>query len=153
MNNKSLEFAKLILAIRIMANHRDNVNNSLTHLHLQKIMWFCYIENFKLGNKIPLVDEEFEAWGYGPVLVSVYEEYKKYSGSNINDYFTFEEVKKWSLNFDNTKFKLIVKVFDDLDGKPAHALVTKSHDNFWYKYNQQNGTIMPLQEVIAFYGK
>ncbi len=153
MNNKSLEFAKLILMTRIMVNNRDDVRNGLTHLHLQKIMWFCYIENFKLGSEKPLIDEEFKAWGYGPVLLSVYNEYKKYGSSNINDFFTFEEIRKWKLDFDNTKFDLIVKVFDNLDDKSARYLVDKSHDEFWHKYNQQNGANMPLKKVIEFYGK
>ncbi len=151
--NKSLELAKLIILIRIIINHKDNINNHLTHIHLQKIMWFCYIENFKSGNKKALVDEEFQAWGYGPVLVSVYEEYREYGNKNIDDFFTYDQVQKWDIDVSDADFNLILKVFDDLDYKPAKYLIKKSHDEFWRKYNRQNTAVMPLEKVISFYGK
>lgn len=52
---------------------------SLTHLSLQKIMYFChawYIAEFDH----PLIGQPFEAWKYGPVVRVVYDQLKKSDG-------------------------------------------------------------------------
>ncbi|WP_313617856.1 Panacea domain-containing protein [Agrobacterium sp.] len=49
--------------------------NSLTHLSLQKIIFFAHAWHLaKYGN--PLIGQKFEAWQYGPVVRVVYDQLK-----------------------------------------------------------------------------
>jgi uncharacterized phage-associated protein len=57
-------------------------------MKLQKLIYFAhgyYLARTYLreGRAIPLVNEFFEAWDYGPVLPSVYHEFKDFGSSNI----------------------------------------------------------------------
>ena len=53
-----------------------------THLHLQKLLYFCH--GWTLGYfGEPLMHESEFAWEYGPVEEKVYEEYKSYRSNPI----------------------------------------------------------------------
>ena len=48
------------------------------NLKLQKLLYYSQGVHLVLYNKTPLFEDEIEAWDYGPVVPSVYHEYKKY---------------------------------------------------------------------------
>ena len=54
----------------------------ITPLKLQKLIYFCHVDFLKRFD-VPLVSGEFQAWKFGPVLPSVYEEFSNFSGKNI----------------------------------------------------------------------
>ena len=54
----------------------------VTPLKLQKLLYYCQGYSLALTGK-PIFPEKIEAWKYGPVVDSVYQEYKKYEGSII----------------------------------------------------------------------
>ena len=54
----------------------------VTPLKLQKLLYYCQGYSLALTGK-PAFPETIEAWAYGPVVDSVYQEYKKYSGGII----------------------------------------------------------------------
>jgi uncharacterized phage-associated protein len=56
----------------------DDDKKPATPLKLQKVMYFCHLEFIK-NTGLPLVQQEFEAWKYGPVLPAVYEQFKHFS--------------------------------------------------------------------------
>lgn len=54
----------------------------ISHLKLQKLVYYAqawYLANFEK----PLFDEEIEAWTHGPVVQSVWNEYKQYGWDAI----------------------------------------------------------------------
>ena len=55
---------------------------SLTNLSIQKLAYFCHGWNLAIF-ETPLIDEQFEAWRFGPVLPSVYHKLKVFSSNNI----------------------------------------------------------------------
>jgi uncharacterized phage-associated protein len=63
----------------------------ITPMKLQKMMYFLYRDYLK-ATKVPLFTERFMTWKYGPVLDSVYTEYKRYSGVSIKKYGNFNGV-------------------------------------------------------------
>ena len=69
----ALAVAKYILSLRPMTN-----------LRLQKTLYFIQVA-FLLTRERGIFDDEIEAWQYGPVVPSVYNEYK-YSSRNILTY-------------------------------------------------------------------
>lgn len=58
----------------------------VTNLSLNKILYFANM--FYLGTKgTPLLDEQFEAWMYGPVLPRLYNKLKMYGAQSIPNRF------------------------------------------------------------------
>lgn len=57
-------------------------NIPVTPMKLQKLLYFSYREFLK-NTDFPLFSEQFEAWPYGPVLPSVYDEFKSFRASPI----------------------------------------------------------------------
>ena len=47
----------------------------VTNLHLQKMLFFAQASYCRASKGDLLFDDEFEAWPYGPVIPSVYDEY------------------------------------------------------------------------------
>ena len=72
------EIAKKIIA-KTDIEHGDTISN----LKLQKMLY--YMQGFHLAFfDTPLFDDEIYAWQYGPVVPSVYNEYKRYNAKAIN---------------------------------------------------------------------
>jgi uncharacterized phage-associated protein len=66
-----------------------DAGDHITHLKLQKLIYFAqayYLANF--GK--PLFDEDFQAWPHGPVVQSVWHEYKGHSYNPIPPVGAFE---------------------------------------------------------------
>lgn len=63
--------------------NRDNVR--ITPMKLQKLMYFVCRDYIKLYGTSP-ISEQFEVWQYGPVLPSVYSEFKAFRSSPITEY-------------------------------------------------------------------
>lgn len=55
---------------------------SLNNLKLQKIMYYLQAQSL-VESGAPLFDESLQKWKYGPVVPSVYHEYKSHGASNI----------------------------------------------------------------------
>lgn len=62
------------------------VNSALTHLQVQKLIYFAhgwYLALDPAGR--PLIDELLEAWKHGPVVRSIYREFAKWGGNPIEE--------------------------------------------------------------------
>jgi len=70
---RALDIAKWILA----SVDRD-AGDSITHLKLQKLVYYAQAWSLALRGK-PLFDEELQAWAHGPVAESVFHEYRDFS--------------------------------------------------------------------------
>lgn len=60
-------------------------NISITPMKLQKILYFISCEYVK-ATDCDLLSENFCVWQYGPVLPSVYDEFKSFHGNKITEY-------------------------------------------------------------------
>ena len=71
-----------------------NENIQITPMKLQKLIYILYKEYIQKTGK-SLFSENFQAWKYGPVLESVYDQFKDYGSNGIEDYYcTFKDGKK-----------------------------------------------------------
>ena len=71
---KGLDLAKYIL---------QNSSERLSNLELQKTMYFAELDYYKSTGR-HLLDGDFKAWQYGPVVPDVYWEYRNYGASFID---------------------------------------------------------------------
>ena len=60
-------------------------NIVVTPMKLQKLMYFISCEYVKATDS-ELLSEDFCVWQYGPVLPSVYDEFKSFHGNQITSY-------------------------------------------------------------------
>lgn len=144
---KALDIARYI--ITICNEHRFEISN----LKLQKLMYF--VEGIYLlinGKENSLLDEEFQAWDYGPVIPSVYHEFKGNGASSITDTdiikireiegetkITFEEFNKNVIKINDREF--INKIIEQLGKVPPFDLVNVTHaQRAWIDaYDDGNG--------------
>lgn len=78
----------IISMMKDEASGTEPEENDLTPLKLQKLLYYCQGYSLALTGK-PAFEEEIEAWRLGPVVESVYQEYKKYN-RKIIPYSSFE---------------------------------------------------------------
>ena len=76
---KATEVARcLISMMKDEASGTEPEENDLTPLKLQKLLYYCQGYSLALTGK-PVFEDEIEAWRLGPVVESVYHEYKRYN--------------------------------------------------------------------------
>ena len=89
-----------------------------------------------------LFKEKIEAWEYGPVVPTVYHEYKKYSNKPIvleNDISTVDIADKKNLD----------KVWENFGGYSARRLVDMTHAHKPWKEASGEITIKSLADYYA----
>jgi hypothetical protein len=101
-------------------------NISISPMKLQKLLYFIYRDYYQETGK-PLFAEDFEAWQYGPVLRSVYDEFKTYGASRIDSFSKTANGDVYVINErTNSNLKDII-------------------DSVWNKYKNLNG--IELSEI------
>lgn len=57
----------------------------ISPMKLQRVLYFVASE-YQKATKRPLLEESFSTWAYGPVLYSVYDEFRSFGRGNITCY-------------------------------------------------------------------
>lgn len=113
------ETAQEILYAGKLRNCRD-----ITNLKMQKLLYFANLVHISVFDK-PLFLESVKAWKLGPVVGTVYYDYKQYGNNPIS-----EETYKTA----NKKLELVVDFVMYLVGcKPAPELVDITHQDPIYE--------------------
>lgn len=139
---KSLAIANAIIQRALEAKRPP------TQMKLQKLIYFAHGWNLALFD-VPLVDEEFQAWPYGPVLPSVYHEFKSFGTLGIDEYATklvklptggFNWVP-YSIQFDSTISDLLNKIWEVFGKYSGTQLSSMTHqiNSPWKKIHDQYG--------------
>ena len=108
----------------------------ITPMKLQKLIYFIYKRYLQITQQ-PLFSERFEVWQYGPVLSSVYEEFKSYGSNHIKKYYISGDGKAWIINMDMNEefsdaFNFVWSKYADLDGIFLSSLTHKIN-SAWHK--------------------
>jgi dTMP kinase len=146
---------------------------SINNLKLQKLLYFVNVSNL-VTNKEPLFEEKMKKWKYGPVIPSVYHEFKKYGAFQISikdiveDYLhfkfegdispeTFEILHYTKDQIDDSAIKLINNIVDYFSQKDAFELVDITHkQELWKKDEKQimdgeQGIEYTEAEIISYF--
>lgn len=127
----------------------NNQNIEITHLKLQKLMYFCQKYSLKMYDRA-LFDDDFEAWVHGPVLPKIYKLYAKFGWESIpsNSYtiFLFHKDKE-IINYilEQHKFKK-GKELEILSHKDGAWLEARSSLSYFDKSN----TIINKKSIKGF---
>lgn len=141
--------AMLVARFLIFLKEHDPRGLELSNLKLQKLLYYCqgkYLEMYR----VPLFQEDIEAWKYGPVVPNVYFNFKHFGDLDIrdNDPDTFNPN-----NLTQRELSIIAYVWKDLGELRAGTLVDKTHNespwlNTWFG-NDTN--VISLEEMRAFF--
>jgi uncharacterized phage-associated protein len=96
----------------------------LTPMKIQKLIYFAHGWHLAIHKK-PLIDEPIQAWDYGPVVSSVYHEFKKFGGQSIEGFGT-------DLDFDQ---EALITPRVPMDDVQTIALLNK----VWSVYGKYSG--------------
>jgi uncharacterized phage-associated protein len=93
----------------------------ISNLAMQKIIYMADM-NFVGITGVRLVDEDFEAWDYGPVLPSLYHRCKAFGAKPVPDIFWDAEDISGS-----REGKMLKTAWDALKGRTPGQLVSNTH--------------------------
>jgi uncharacterized phage-associated protein len=106
----------------------------LTPMKLQKILYLANGISYKRFND-KLIKERFEAWDYGPVVPSVYNNFKMYGSNDIkdpSDEILYADGNKYiyasSISVDDDSLKVIREAWDSAKNLDAFTLSAWSHN-------------------------
>lgn len=140
--NNALEISKYII------NHEQIEQRYIDNLRLQKILYF--IQAVILCNTDhTCFNDEMQAWEYGPVVPTVYHEFKSYGSMNINKKYNV------SLSFpDKEDENLIINMLDYLKSYSTSQLITITHNQDPWRNAYRNGINSEITpESIKIYFK
>lgn len=118
----------------------------ITNMKLQKMLY--YQQGFHLAYfGTPLFEEEIEAWMYGPVVPSVYDEYKNNGRNGIQLGFELE------FEFENKKEEaLFNEVFKVYGVYSALGLMNMTHsESPWKSTKIGEGNVISKDKIKSFF--
>lgn len=115
----------------------------LTPMKLLKLVYIAHGWYLGLTGE-PLLNEGVEAWKYGPVVPSVYLEFKKYGNSQIPQlgYIFTDQMQIVTPMVDEDKFEFLNKIWDvykEYDGLQLSTLTHKTGTPWDMVWNKENG--------------
>jgi len=144
----------------IIENLNKKKIDDLTNLKLQKLLYFAYGVHLSLFDK-KLFDDEIQAWKLGPVIPSVYNEFKDHGknplGANVratilkDDYSgepNIPVIDEWN---DEDKAKSLLIACAAYGKKKAWDLVDILHSDrsAWKKHysEEKRGAVIPDEDI------
>lgn len=137
MAYKALDIANKIVS-KTDLEHGDTISN----LKLQKMMY--YQQGFHLAYfGTPLFDEDIVAWQYGPVVPSVYKEYKSFESNSIS-------TSKEGISLSDDEEELFNNVYEEYNQFSAVALMKMTHEESPWKTTEIN-SVISRDKMMAFF--
>lgn len=134
----------------------------LTPMKLQKLVYYA-VGWYAGATRKPLVDEAVEAWQYGPVVPSLYHEFKKFGSgaitekaTDINDDFEIVEVP---VPEDKDVRKFLANIWKSYGKFSGIKLSEMSHvsggpwDETWSATCGMRGIDIPFDLMQTYFGK
>ncbi len=133
----------------------DALNITVTPLKLQKLLFFVHADYMCRFNT-PLINEEFEAWNYGPVIPSIYAQFKEFSRLPITKRAaTFNPITRTSsvefAELDKMTIDKVRPIFDLYINVEAGLLSALSHraGGPWERAREQFEAHRNINRVIS----
>lgn len=129
----------------------------ISHMKLQKLIYFLHGWHMAIIGK-PAINDQFEAWPYGPVIGSLYQKFKHYGSDNIKDYVCeFDPEKRENIAYVvgvkdrrfNEIFEAVWRKYSPLDALVLSTL-THQKDSPWDQTRKRGEKIIS-NELIRDY--
>lgn len=97
MNGKITNVSEIAKAFLLLS--QPEIGDGITNLKLQKLLYYAQGFYLAINNGKPLFDEPIVAWAHGPVVASVYHNYKKFGSQIIDRPDKKADLSKETLNY------------------------------------------------------
>lgn len=146
----ALKYTPKQVAEWFLCNIDRAAGDVLTHLKLQKLVYYSQAWALALYDR-PLFEEEIEAWSHGPVVPSLFQEYKIFGWDSLP---TVEECA----DFDDETEELLVEILDIYGQHSAKHLEILTHrERPWQlargnlSPEERSNAIITKQSMAEFY--
>lgn len=130
--------------------YKENI--PITPMKLQKLLYFVYREYLKRTHE-PLFSERFEAWKYGPVISSVYDEFSHYKDRPIKEFYKDCNGNSYKLNETKNRMfgEALLSVWDKYKRYNGIELSKITHRNgsAWYKAWNKRMRYLNDEDIIS----
>lgn len=144
---------KAIDISRYIIHYLNSKGDLISNKKLQKLLF--YVEAWSLVYLKSIIDEDFEAWVYGPVIPDVYREYKTFSYNPISLKYTnsnaVKEMEKISnmIGLKKNQRRLIDEVLNQYSSLSALQLENLTHsENPWIEARRGCSPIQNSNAII-----
>jgi len=122
----------------------------ITNLKMQKLLYYAQAWHLVYFDK-PLFNENIKAWDLGPVIPSVYNEYKEFGASPI----IIEIKEQIENNYDVHTLKFLLAVYGNYIKYSAHELVNITHNEKpWIEsYEENKSNTIDCRLIKEYYTK
>lgn len=135
---------------------------SICPMRMQKLVYFSH-GWFLAFKSEPLIDEDVQAWTYGPVIESLYHEFKKYGSGQITEpvldvAFDKTGIKVYKPEVDASDAytnELLSKVWDVYKDYSAIQLSNITHhpDSPWYSAKASKKCLISNNDIKDYFNK
>ena len=151
---------KTVVKIKPALAHMEDVANficsysgwGLGQLELQKILYLAQMIHLGRHEGVPLFDEDFEAWQYGPIIPELYH-MVKHLGSGVIPRYTFRNAGPIKHNKPLAEF--LEEMGEGLVPMQGWELLHHTHGKLgaWVKYYEDGvrGIVIPKQAMLDEY--
>ncbi|WP_066804951.1 Panacea domain-containing protein [Moraxella oblonga] len=129
--------------IALNAEKSDEGESGLTNLKLQKLAYYAQGFYGAIYDK-PLFEDSIEAWTHGPVIPSLYQEYKHYGSNPIPH-------NQSQYHLTNDEMELIQEVYDVYGQFSAWRLRDLTHNESPWINHERQAEIIPFKEMKDFF--
>lgn len=124
---------------------------SLSNMALQKVLYLAHMVRLGESDGTPLIDSEFEAWDYGPVVPELYRRAKPFgSGAIRNVFHWIDNVPEGTLDY-----RALKEASDGTSALTPGQLVTMTHwsQGAWAKHYWPGarGVVIPNSDILDEY--
>ena len=131
-----------------LAQSNEDAGDLVSNLKLQKLVY--YGQGFHLAVfGQPVFEDRIEAWTHGPVIPTVYHNYKHHGGGSIPVPHDFDEAV-----FTAKQLELLNEVQQIYGQYSAWRLREMTHEEAPWKNNYQPGATnrtIPMDDLLAFF--
>ena len=129
-----------------VANRCMDLGMPTTHFKLQKMLYILEVKSLIHSGK-SLIDENFEAWEYGPFLRSVYDKYSYMAACEIN------VRQKTNRELPSDQRNAIINNIDELAGMNLWELaqISMEPNTPWAKVYEKDAQVkIPNQLIVSY---
>lgn len=132
----------------LLRARRENID--VTPMKLQKLLYYVCVKYLQETGRSP-ISERFEVWKYGPVLPSVYAEFKPFGSGKIDGFALNAKGKAVIVGENNAPIlqRCIDYVWNKLKRYSAIELSERTHQrgSGWYSAFQEDRTMITEEDM------
>lgn len=154
-----MAYSAMAVANAFIQRAQEGKLNGLTPMKLQKLLFFA--QSWSLArDQEPLMDDVFCRWQYGPVIPSLYHDFKEYGANpitalgghvvcrddkliKVTPYIGKDDVESWAL------IDEIIKVYGEYSGSQLSA-ITHEEESAWARTGGPDGGAMQNADLATY---